>query len=176
MDAAGRTPAGRAGARARVAGYASLFGLPDLYRDVVAKGAFRRSLAARGGAAGVRMLWQHDPHEPIGVWERIVEDARGLYVEGRLVEGILRAEEARLLLAAGAVDGLSIGYNTVRAEQDPDTGGRRLVELDLWEVSLVTFPACPGARVSGGGGTAEERGLVASLARAAETLATRGRP
>jgi uncharacterized protein len=62
-------------------GYASLFDRPDLGLDVVAPGAFRSSLKQRG-AAGVRMLYQHDPAQPIGVWERIHEDARGLFVRG----------------------------------------------------------------------------------------------
>lgn len=131
-----------------IAGYASLFGQQDKGGDIVAAGAYAASLArlaARGEQ--VRMLWQHDPTQPIGVWDLVREDASGLYVEGRLLPDVARAREAQVLLAAGAVDGLSIGYRTIRAEALPG-GGRRLLELDLWEVSLVTFPMQASARIA----------------------------
>lgn len=125
-------------------GYASLFGVPDLGRDVVAPGAFSATLRQRG-AAGVRMLFQHDPAEPIGRWLALTEDARGLRVEGRLNLAVQRAREVDALLRAGGLDGLSIGFRTVRAT--PERGGtRRLQAIDLWEISLVTFPLQPGAR------------------------------
>ena len=129
-----------------IEGYASRFGLPDQGGDIVAKGAFGASLA-RLAAKGdkVRMLWQHDPTKPIGVWDEIREDDKGLWVKGRLLPEIAQAREAAALIAAGAIDGLSIGYRTLRAERD-GKGRRRLVELELWEVSLVTFPMLPGAR------------------------------
>jgi HK97 family phage prohead protease len=92
------------------------------------------------------MLWQHDPAEPIGIWSEVSEDAIGLNVRGRLLSDVARGAEAAALLNAGAIDGLSIGYRTVRAEKAGQ--GRRLIELDLWEVSLVTFPMLPDARVS----------------------------
>ena len=125
-------------------GYASVFGVPDLGRDVVARGAFAVSLARRG-TAGVRMLWQHDPAEPIGLWLSLAEDTRGLRVEGRLNPSVQRAREVAALMDEGALDGLSIGFRVVKAV--PERGGRRLLALDLWEVSLVTFPLQPGARV-----------------------------
>ena len=128
-------------------GYASLFGAPDLARDVVERGAFAKAIARRG-AAGIRMLFQHDPKEPIGVWTTIREDARGLKVEGRLAEGVARAREVAALIAEGALDGLSIGFRTVRARADPASGLRRIVEADLWEISVVTFPMLPGARIA----------------------------
>jgi HK97 family phage prohead protease len=127
-------------------GYASLFGAEDQGRDIVMAGAFARSLA-RGPAAQVRMLFQHDPAQPIGVWETLREDARGLYVRGRLTLGVARAREILALLREGALDGLSIGFHTRKAVRDARTGQRRLYELDLWEISLVTFPMLPGARV-----------------------------
>ncbi|KQP88081.1 HK97 family phage prohead protease [Methylobacterium sp. Leaf117] len=127
-------------------GYASLFGVPDLGRDVVAPGAFAQSLAARS-VAGVRMLWQHDPAEPVGRWLRLREDARGLRVAGQLNLAVQRARELDALLRDGSLDGLSIGFRTLRAR--PERGGnRRLEAIDLWEISLVTFPLQAGARIT----------------------------
>jgi uncharacterized protein len=132
----------------RIEGYASVFGLRDKGGDMVVPGAYAASLKGlqRRGEK-VRMLWQHDPAQPIGVWDEVFEDMRGLFVRGRLLEDVARAREARALLEAGAVDGLSIGYRTVRAEAVAG-GGRRLLELELWEVSLVTFPMQAEARLS----------------------------
>lgn len=133
---------------AEIAGYASLFDRPDQGGDVVAKGAYAgalKALAARGQT--VKFLWQHDPAQPIGVWEELREDARGLWVRGRLLQGTQKGREAAALVAAGALDGLSIGYRTKRAERRAE-GGRLLTELELWEVSLVTFPMLSGARVA----------------------------
>ena len=129
------------------AGYASLFDVPDLGGDIVAKGAFRRSLKRRG-PLGVKLLFQHDPSQPIGVWLSIVEDHRGLFVKGRLMPEIARAREVLALMRAQALDGLSIGFRTVKGSRDPTTGLRRLQEIDLWEVSVVTFPMQPEARIS----------------------------
>lgn len=128
-------------------GYASLFGTPDLGGDVVLAGAFRDSLARRG-PAGIRMLWQHDPGEPLGRWITLAEDARGLRVRGRLNGGVARAREIAALMAEGGVDGLSIGFRVVEAERDRKSGLRRLHRIDLWEISVVTFPMLPGARIS----------------------------
>ncbi len=128
-------------------GYASLFGQTDLNRDVVQPGAFLKSIRRRG-AAGIRMLFQHDPAAPIGVWEEVREDGRGLYVRGRLMPEVAKAREVLALMRAGAIDGLSIGFRTVRGRTDAKTGVRRLIEVDLWEISVVTFPMLPAARVS----------------------------
>ncbi len=128
-------------------GYASLFGIADLGGDVVLSGAFRDSLNKRG-ADRVKMLWQHDPAEPIGAWTSIDEDARGLRVKGRLNLEVARAREILALMREGQVDGLSIGFRTLRATQDRKTGLRHLQKLDLWEISLVTFPMQPQARVT----------------------------
>lgn len=127
-------------------GYASLFGRVDLGKDVVEKGAFSASLRARG-AAGIRMLFQHDPAEPIGVWSEIREDARGLFVRGRLTRDVARAREVLSLMRGGALDGLSIGFRAVKAKNDPKSGVRRILEADLWEISVVTFPMLPDARI-----------------------------
>lgn len=128
-----------------ITGYASLFGRPDLGRDIVAPGAFAESLRARG-PAGVRMLFQHDPAEPVGIWLTIREDARGLRVAGRLNPAVRRARELDALIRQGALDGLSIGFRTLRSAPDR-AGYRHLRAVDLWEISLVTFPLQPGARL-----------------------------
>ena len=128
-------------------GYASLFGVADLGGDVVLAGAFRDSLRKRG-ADRVKMLWQHDPAEPIGAWLSVEEDTRGLKVKGRLNLDVSRAREILALMREGQVDGLSIGFRTLRATQDRKTGLRHLQKLDLWEISLVTFPMLPQARVT----------------------------
>lgn len=131
------------GEGARISGYASIFGALDRGGDVVQRGAYAASLA---GGQAVKMLWQHDPAQPIGVWEEIREDERGLWVAGRLLNEVARGREAAALVAAGAVDGLSIGYRTKRAERG--AGGQRLLtEVELWEISLVTFPLLNAARV-----------------------------
>lgn len=127
-------------------GYASLFGKADLARDVVERGAFTRSLARRG-AGGIRMLYQHDPNEPIGTWIEIREDERGLFVRGRLTNGVGRAREVRELMRSGAIDGLSIGFRTIQSTKDARTGVRHIRKADLWEISVVTFPMNPEARV-----------------------------
>ncbi|WP_299627202.1 HK97 family phage prohead protease [uncultured Tateyamaria sp.] len=130
-----------------IEGYASLFGACDQGGDVVSKGAYAASLKAiAGDRRSVKMLWQHDPAQPIGVWDEVREDARGLWVKGRLLPEVAKGREAAELIAAGAIDGLSIGYRTVKAVKN-DKGQRLLKELELWEVSLVTFPMLPSARV-----------------------------
>jgi HK97 family phage prohead protease len=131
---------------AEIAGYASLFGAADQGGDVVVAGAYGASLKRLAAAGrGVKMLWQHDPARPIGVWDEVREDGRGLYVKGRLLLEVQAAREAHVLLQAGAIDGLSIGYRALRAEKSG--GERHLHEIELWEVSLVTFPMLPEARV-----------------------------
>jgi uncharacterized protein len=92
------------------------------------------------------MLWQHKAQEPIGVWTQLEEDARGLRVTGRLDLSVARAREALSLMRSGAVDGLSIGFRTIRSAKDAQNGARRLLEIDLWEISIVTFPMLPQAR------------------------------
>jgi hypothetical protein len=148
-----------------IEGYASLFGKEDQGGDIVRPGAYAASLK-RLAADGrrVKMLWQHDPGRPIGVWDEVREDERGLFVKGRILPDVAQGREAAALVAAGAIDGLSIGYRTVTSERD-GKGRRVLRELDLWEVSLVTFPMLPDARV---GAKSDETGphLMAEVAAA----------
>lgn len=126
-------------------GYASVFDVVDHGMDVVARGAFRKSL---DGGRKVKMLWQHDPNKVIGVWDEMREDERGLYVKGRLLKDVQLGREAMTLMRAGAIDSMSIGYRTVEAA--PEAGGRvrKLIEVDLFEVSVVTFPMNESARVT----------------------------
>lgn len=129
----------------KIEGYASLFWSRDLNDDVTAAGAFAASLAG-SGVAGVRMLHQHDEAEPIGVWDEAFEDARGLFVRGRILRETPRGRLVAALVQAGALDGLSIGFRQIKARQDGAL--RVLARVELWEVSIVTFPMLPGARLS----------------------------
>ncbi len=153
-----------------ISGYASLFGKSDQGGDIVEPGAYEASLA---NGRQVKMLWQHDPAQPIGVWDEVREDAKGLWVKGRLLTDVAKGREAASLIGAGAIDGLSIGYRTVKARKD-DKGGRLLSELELWEVSLVTFPMLPDARVGAKGDDPAEttmRDLAAAFENARQMMA-----
>lgn len=124
----------------RFAGYAALFDIADAGRDTIRRGAFARTLAAR--REPLPLYWQHRPDQPIGVIEHIAEDSRGL----RIIARIDRPESrAALLLARGAINGLSFGYRARMARSSDQ--GRELIEIDLFEVSLVTHPLQHGARV-----------------------------
>ncbi|WP_425090966.1 HK97 family phage prohead protease [Tropicimonas sp. S265A] len=155
-----------------IEGYASLFGVEDQGGDIVERGAYAASLAAlRAKGRTVKMLWQHDPVQPIGVWDEIREDETGLWVKGRLLSEIEKGREAARLIEAGALDGLSIGYRTKKATRDGQ-GRRRLAEVELWEVSLVTFPMLPEARLGAKSGDpeAELRSLAEALRQARAAL------
>lgn len=134
-------------AQTEIAGHASLFWTRDLNDDVAAAGAFGASLA-KTGAGGVRMLCQHEIDHPVGVWDEIVEDARGLYVRGRILDVTPEGRMCAALVRAGAMDGLSIGFKAVKARPDETGRLRVLTEVDLWEVSVVTFPMLPEARIA----------------------------
>ena len=128
---------------AAIEGYASLFGVKDLAGDVVASGAFARTLRDKSPGA-IKLLYQHDAAEPIGLLSAAQEDARGLFIAGELNLETQRGEEAYALLVQGALTGLSIGFNVVTAAKQ-GRDARLITEIDLWEVSLVTFPMLPGA-------------------------------
>lgn len=126
-------------------GYASVFDIVDQGMDVVAKGAFTKSL---GSGRRVKMLWQHDQSQPIGVWDEIREDERGLFVRGRVLKDVQKGSEAQALMKAGAIDSMSIGYRTIEAMDEADGRVRKLLEIDLFEISVVTFPMLPDARIT----------------------------
>jgi HK97 family phage prohead protease len=130
-------------------GYGSVFGVVDTYQEVVAKGAFKESLREiKAKGRPIPVLWQHRSDTPIGIWEKLAEDEKGLYGEGKLLaDAVSQAKEAHALLKAGAVTGLSIGYWVRNSSYDEKTGIRTLTKLDLVEISLVTFPANDAARV-----------------------------
>lgn len=127
-------------------GLASTFGNQDLVGDVVEAGAFADAI---NDPRQVKMLWQHDSTEPIGVWRRLQETPDGLAVEGELIFDVQRGREAHALMKAGAVDALSIGFRVPEggADIDPETGTRKVHRVQLWEISVVTFPANPKARI-----------------------------
>lgn len=141
-------------------GYASVFGIVDQGMDVVERGAFSKSI---GSGRKVKMLWQHDQHKVIGVWDEVKEDERGLFVSGRLLKGVAQAEEAMVLMRNGAIDSMSIGYRTIEAI--PEGGGRirKLMEVELHEISLVTFPMLPDAKVTAMKSVTTEREFEAFL-------------
>lgn len=130
-------------------GYGAVFGNVDLGRDRVHKGAFVESLKlVSDGKRKIKMLWQHDRHQPIGVYTSLKEDDNGLFVEGQLVKGVRQADEAHLLMKAGALEGLSIGFRTKRYDIDKEEMVRNLYELDLHEISPVTFPMNTAANIT----------------------------
>lgn len=139
-------------------GYASVFGRVDMGRDVVERGAFAESIERRG-ASGIRMLFQHDPAQPIGAWQQIREDARGLFVVGKLATGVTKAREILELMRDKALDGLSIGFRTVQSTKNSRTGVRHIRKADLWEISVVTFPMQPEARIDHVKGLRKEGGM-----------------
>ncbi|TXL75628.1 HK97 family phage prohead protease [Vineibacter terrae] len=152
-------------------GYASIFGTEDLGRDVVVAGAFAKSLQRRP-AGKVKMLRDHDSRQPIGVWTELVEDRKGLRATGQIILETEKGRETHVLMKRGALDGLSIGFRTIKDKFDRPKGIRFLEEVDLPEISIVTFPMHPRATVSNVKGHDPERAraLVAAIKRAEEAL------
>ena len=136
-----------------IAGYASRFGEADLSGDIVRRGAFSASLLSRTDP--FPMLFGHQTNTPIGIWDRVFEDDVGLFVAGRILDG---ASQARRLVEARAVSGLSIGYRARRSKPRPSSG-RDLIEIDLWEVSVVAFPMLRSARITHIGDTPETNAI-----------------
>lgn len=134
-----------AGRDMRISGYASVFNQADLSGDIVRRGAFSASLLSAGTRV-VPMLLAHDTSAPIGVWDRVTEDRKGLFVSGLIMLGEARADRTARMITKGAISGLSIGYKPVRINQTQSA--RELLELDLWEVSVVAFPMLRVARIT----------------------------
>ena len=132
-----------ADAEGHISGYGAVFGNEDQGGDIIVAKAFDVSLT-KNAASGkkVKMLWQHDPAQPIGVWDTVTADEHGLFMKGRLLPEVAKAKEAIALLRAGAIDGLSIGYKTVDSVMKKGASRmiREIKEAALWETSIVTFP------------------------------------
>ncbi|MFZ5618820.1 MAG: HK97 family phage prohead protease [Pseudomonadota bacterium] len=128
-----------------IEGWAAIYDEVDLNGDIVAPGAFRASLA-KSGASAVKLLYQHTAESPIGRWLAFEERAKGLYGRGELFLATQTAREVAELVRADIIDGLSIGFRTVRSQKS--NGARRITEAELWEVSIVTFPMAPKARLA----------------------------
>ena len=122
-------------------GYASVFNVKDSYNDIILPCAFQKSIQNRDIKKDVKMLWQHCQDKPIGYFETIREDAIGLYVEGQIMLDIQQGMEAYNLIKNKAVNGLSIGYSVKKAEYDEKDDARIIKEIELFEISVVTFPA-----------------------------------
>ena len=125
-----------------IEGYGSVFDVVDNGGDIIAPGAFRQSLAS---GRKVKMLFQHDPSAVIGTWKSMEEDAKGLRVAGKILTTVKSGAEAYEYVKAGAIDGLSIGYRTIKSMDR--NGKRAIMQAELWEVSLVTFPMNEMARI-----------------------------
>ena len=150
-----------------ISGIAWPFGTPDMMGDIIEKGAFASARLP------LPMLFGHDPNDPVGVWDEAAEDPDGLQIRGRLlVEGVARAREVRALVQAGAIRGLSIGFVSRKAVPRP-RGGRTIKQLELLEVSLVTIPAHPGARVTSAKDAIGTLRLAVALQRATAQLSKR---
>lgn len=131
-----------------IAGYASFFHVPDLSGDIVLPGAFRKSLSERP-LKQIKMLLHHDPERLIGFWHGIQEDRYGLQIKGHLMTGVQYVDDLIPFLVGGVLDGLSIGFRAFKTKRGGSKGQYRYLEqIDLWEISLVTFPMLPKARVA----------------------------
>jgi len=126
-------------------GYASVYGITDSQKDIIIKGAFAETIRSR--LADIKVLWQHDFSQPIGVLSQIRENDYGLYVEGRILSDVRQGQEALALMKAGAINGLSIGFRPKDYTIDAKTGKRIIKSVELFEVSIVTFPSNKAAVV-----------------------------
>lgn len=131
----------------KIEGYASYFGNVDQGGDVIVKGAFAETLGYRP-APRVKMLMHHDMRRPVGVWDSMIEDGKGLLARGQILLQTNEGKEAYQFLKAGAIDGLSIGYRTIEDKWDANKNARKIIKVDLLEVSLVTMPMNERARIN----------------------------
>lgn len=126
-------------------GYASIFHIIDNHNDIIMPGAFAKTLLKK---RKVKLLWQHKSDEPIGYITLLKEDAKGLYVEGKILLELRKGREAYSLLKAGAINGLSIGYRVVKSNLDRVKNARIINEIELFEISVVTFPANENSQIT----------------------------
>lgn len=154
-----------------IEGWASIFNNVDGGNDIVLPGAFAKTLSRRKASDPVVMLWQHDTREPVGVWHELREIDKGLYTKGEIFD-TARGEDAYKLLKGRAIRGLSIGYSPKQYEIDRKKGTRKLSEVELFEVSLVTFPMNDKAQVTR---VKSEDGLLATEREFEEFLRDAGR-
>jgi len=152
-------------------GYASTFETVDQGGDVVKRGAFAKSLTTRP-ATKIKMLRDHDPAQPVGVWTSVSEDRNGLLAKGRLILDTVLGRETHALMKAGALDGLSIGYRVFKDHFDRNKGVRYLQSLDLREISITAFPMNEAAVITAvkNSGEAEARRIVEAINRARGVL------
>lgn len=129
-------------------GYASVFNSQDLHEDVIVQNAFKKSLEQwKAKDSFPKLLWQHDQRQPIGVWHEIKEDSYGLFVKGQLLLDLQQAREAYALLKAGVINEMSIGFRPIKIRRQKSSQVRYIEEIDLQEISLVTFAANESAKV-----------------------------
>jgi len=160
-----------AGDDGSIEGYGSVFDVVDSYEDSIAKGAFEKSIAEHKSAGTMpAMLWQHRSDQPIGIWTEMSEDEKGLTLKGRLALDTEKGKEAHALLKMGALNGLSIGFVSKQWAYDRETEIRTLTEIEIWECSVVTFPANSKARITGVKSTEE----IATLKDAERVLRDSG--
>jgi uncharacterized protein len=148
-----------------IEGYASVFNLEDSYSDIIKPGAFSKI-----DLKNVKLLWQHKPDEPIGLIESLFEDEYGLFIKAKLLLTVQRAKEAYELLKSKAIQGLSIGYRAEKFRHDYKQGVRIIEKIELFEVSLVTFPANKDANIISVKDLSEYQKLSCSLDRAIVSL------
>ena len=147
-----------------ISGVAWKFDTPDRIGDVIEKGAFAKA------ALPIPMLFGHDMADPIGTWEVATEKADGLHISGKmLIADVARAREVHALVKAGAVRGISVGFLTKKAVARSG-GGRTIKSLELFEVSLVTVPMHPGAKVTSAKSATQALRLAVAIQRATAQL------
>ncbi len=150
-------------------GYASVFNIVDEQNDVILPGAFTETILKKTGK--IKLLWQHRSCEPIGNILEISENKVGLYITANLLLDLQKAKEAYVMLKAGTIDSLSIGYVPLQYDIDQETGVRVLKQVDLWEISLVTFPANSNSRIINvKHKTKEEIDLIYAIEKAKDIL------
>ena len=150
-----------------IKGYANTFNFRDYANDITMPGAFTESLKQHQlDGTVIKMFWQHDSTKPIGVWTEGFEDEKGLYLKGKLILGVQQADEAALLLAAGAIDGLSIGYEVLEEEYSYKEDVNYLIKLNLQEVSVVSSPCNAQSRIESVKSKPTQRELEKQLRKA----------